>query len=246
MTTALVLKAPGLITNPGENPRLPDLIPGLLFTYDASRLTLNDGEDVTVWPSVVGPWPGALTQSSSPSPTFAGGTIPSVSFDACSLTSSRPDTVPNDLLTVAALVYIPALVGDQTIVGTGRPFAQGFTYLRVMESGLLSIGIKGEAGSPSQRNTSAAVVPTGRWAFVCGVFNGQDSRVYVDTTRKDVEFIPGGGVWPSVRLGADSSEEPSNYFVGNLAIASAFSRALSENEVKALRGYWLAARGLQA
>lgn len=240
MAKALVLKAPGEIADPGDSPVLGDITTDLLFHYDASSLSLSNGAAVTSWPSTSGSWPGNLVSASTPAPTFVDGTVKAVSFDEGYIDSDNPAVIDNTPLTLAALVLLPAYVLNQTIISSTDP--DEFAFLRVMSGGQLRVA-RSDASGNTLMQDSSGLVPLNQWVFVCGVFDGADSRIYVNEQKDDVDLDGSPGIMNNVRLGANAIE--THVLRGLIAAACGFGRALSHSDVLTLRDLWREERGLE-
>jgi hypothetical protein len=247
---ALILKAPGALSNPiAGTPVIPDLARDVLLEYNAELLTQADGTDVTLWASTAGSWTNAnLAYTSAVRPKFAlngfSAGHPSVKFSRAALnvlrtSSSVPLTpVMSTPITVSALVkFNPASDGVSATIFSGRDSsANKYIYCRREISGRLSMG-----GGVSQE-LLGPVVSSGVWMVVTCVFDGANSKLFVDKV-KSIGTCSNSS-WDGVTVGANAAA--TNNIDGDIAALKAYSRALSDAEVLMQRESWLTARGLVA
>ncbi len=246
---ALILKAPGALSNPiAGTPKVPNLARGLLLEYDADQLTLADAADVTAWNSIDGSWgtEANLPYASGVRPKFSRSGFntghASVKFTRASATLLKTHStialVPaiNTPLTVLALVkFNTASDGFASTVFSGRTGnAGGYVYCRREISGRLSMG----AGA--NQELLSQIVSPGIWMVVACVFDGANSKLFVDKVK--ASGTTSGAYWDGLVLGANAVG--SNNLDGDIASMRAYTRALSDAEVLLQREAWLTARGL--
>lgn len=245
---ALILKAPGVLTNPiPGTPKLPDLGRKLLVDYDADQLTLADAADVTVWNNNSdGSW-GAqanLAYASGVRPKFArngyGAGHASIAFSRANSNFLKThSSVPleprvNTPLSVVALVkFNAASDGVAATIFSGRTGdAGGYVYCRREISGRLSMG----AGA--NQELLGPIVSPGVWMVVACIFDGENSKLFVDKVK--TTGTTSSAYWDGIVLGANAVA--TNNIDGDIVAVRAYSRALSDEEVLLLRTSWLAGR----
>ncbi|WP_323600718.1 LamG-like jellyroll fold domain-containing protein [Pseudomonas putida] len=246
---ALIITAPGALSNPiAGTPKVPDLSRALLLEYDADKLTLADGADVTAWNSTDGSWGASanLPYASAVRPKFGrsalGNGHAAVKFSRASATLLKTHSavalspVARTPLTVMALVkFNAASDGFASTVFSGRTGdVGGYVYCRREISGRLSMG----AGA-NQEILSQVVSPD-LLMFVACVFDGANSKLYVDKVK--TTGTTSGAFWDGVVVGANAVG--TNNLDGDIAAMRAYTRALSDAEVLLQREAWLTARGL--
>jgi hypothetical protein len=244
---ALILKAPGVLTNPlPGTPKLPDLTRKLLLEYDADQLTLADAADVSAWNSTAGSW-GALANlpyASAVRPKYARNGYSaghgSVKFSRASATLLKThsavalDPRASTPLSVVALVkFNAASDGVAATIFSGRTGdVGGYVYCRREISGRLSIG----AGA--NQEILGPIVSSGEWMVVACIFDGANSKLFVDKVK--TIGSTSAAYWDGIVLGANAVA--TNNLDGEIAAFRAYSRALSDEEVLLLRNSWLTAR----
>jgi hypothetical protein len=248
---ALIIKAPGAMSNPiAGTPTIPDLTRDVLLEYNAERLTQADGTDVTLWGSAEGSWGTSanLSLASVLRPKFAlngfSNGHPSVKFSREALnylrTSSSVPLTPviSTPATVVALVKFDASSeGVAATIFSSRDSAPNkYIYCRREISGRLSMG-----GGVNQELLSP-VVSTGVWMVVTCVFDGANSKLFVDKVK--TAGVCSASSWDGIVVGANAAN--TNNLGGEIAALKAYSRALSDAEVLLLRDGWLTSRGLAA
>lgn len=248
---ALIITAPGALTNPiAGTPKVPDLTRNLLLEYDADQLTLADAADVTAWNSTDGSWgaKGNLPYASAVRPKFARNGFSaghaSVKFSRASAnllkTHSAVALVPavNTPLTVSSLVkFNAASDGVSATIFSGRTGdVGGYVYCRREVSGRLSMG-----GGANQEILSP-IVSSGVWMVVTCVFDGANSKMFVDKVK--TAGVCSGAFWDGISMGANAVG--TNNLDGDIAAMRAYTRALSDAEVMLQRDTWLTSRGLAA
>jgi hypothetical protein len=248
---ALILKAPGALSSPiAGTPVIPDLTRDVLLEYNAEFLTQADGTDVTLWASAAGSWGASanLAYASAVRPKFAlnGFSVghPSVKFSREALnvlrTSSSVPLAPvmSTPITVSALVkFNAASDGVAATIFSSRDSAPNkYIYCRREISGRLSMG-----GGVNQE-LLGPVVSSGVWMVVTCVFDGANSKLFVDKVK--TSGTCSASTWDGVTVGANAIA--TNNIDGDIAALKAYSRALSDAEVLMLRESWLTARGLVA
>ncbi len=246
---ALIITAPGALSNPiAGTPKVPDLSRALLLEYDADKLTLADGADVTAWNSTDGSWGASanLPYASAVRPKFSrnalGNGHATVKFSRTSATLLKTHSgvalspVVRTPLTVMALVkFNAASDGFAATVFSGRTGdAGGYVYCRREISGRLSMG----AGA-NQEILSQIVSPDVLMCIAC-VFDGANSKLFVDKVK--TAGTTSGAFWDGVSLGANAVG--TNNLDGDIAAMRAHTRALSDAEVLLQREAWLTSRGL--
>ncbi|MBF8802204.1 LamG-like jellyroll fold domain-containing protein [Pseudomonas asiatica] len=245
---ALILKAPGVLTNPiPGTPKLPDLSRKLLVDYDADQLTLTDAADVTVWNnSSDGSW-GAqanLAYASGVRPKFARNGYSAghaaINFSRANATFLKThSSIPlaprtNTPITVATLVkFNAASDGVAATLFSGRTGdVGGYVYCRREISGRLSMG----AGA--NQELLGPIVSPGQWMVVICIFDGPNSKLFVDKVK--TTGTTSSAYWDGIVLGANAVA--TNNIDGDIAAVRAYSRALSDEEVRLLRDTWISVR----
>ena len=245
---ALILKAPGILTNPiPGTPKLPDLSRKLLADYDADRLTLTDGANVTVWKNSNDGSSGAkanLVYASGIRPKFAqnGYSVghAAVNFSRANATLLRTSaSIPlspriDTPITVAALVkFNAASDGGLATVFSGRTGdVGGYVYCRREISGRLSMG----AGA--NQEIIGPIVSPDQWMVVACIFDGANSKLFIDKVK--ITGTTSSAYWDGIVLGANAVEVSN--IDGDIAAVCAYSRALSDEEVRLLRDTWISMR----
>lgn len=249
----LILKAPGVLTNPVPGtPLVPDLSRSVLLEYNAEKLIVIDGADVATWPNSDGSWGNVadLLYASATRPKMASNGVSqghaAVRFSKASATLLKTNSVValvprvETPLTVMALVKFNAPADGSAVqnIFSGRTGdAGGFVYARRDALGRMNIG----SGGVDQLINSTPV-PVGTWFTVSCVFDGANSKLFIDKVK--TTGTCGASYWDGISLGANAVA--INNMDGDIAVVKAYSRALSDAEVLLQREAWMTARGLAA
>ncbi len=251
--SALIIRAPATISNPLDGtPVLPDIETGQIWLYDASRLNLLDGSSVTSWPSSAGSAgvSANLNQASSSPPTFAGNIlgqgIHAVRFNRANQQYIRTSSeiaigkfsMP---VTIAALVLF-----DSTSTGLMSNISSGRKSTAYMALGK-STSEKPFAGAGAASEISGdTYLSKDNWVFLAAVYDGVNSFLYVETARTPGQMgvgNPSAAILEGLTLGASATGNGS-WLGGLIAEHVGYARALSREDVEALRYKMRSSRGL--
>lgn len=243
-----ILKSDETIETPiSGTPSLPDITTGLLFAYDAS--TLPPGE-MASWPQSGGSrTDGNLTDvhaSTSRRPVAVPGVLNGrtvARFEAAKQQYARtPTSFPGGGKSVTmpstqAFLIRPASMVSTTNILTGGGVDGVSHYLATgLAGGLVQTG----GGTVGELKASRPLME-GRWAVVISVFDGAQSRIYID----GVEVAAGSaGVanpdlasLPRITVGTNTGAN-TQFFDGDIAQFSIYSRALTPSDASALTSEW--------
>lgn len=247
--STLILKAPGVLTAPlPGTPTIPDLVRGLLFSFDADKLALNDADPVASWPNSDGSLASAanLVFASTDRPKLLKNGVStghqSVKFTDSPATFLRTNQnapfnpAPATPITVTVLLkFAKAAVTTATQnIFSGRTVDK-YLSARRNSTGRISMGANG----PDQI-VSQGVAPVGTWFPVTFIFNGSKSRMFFGSEKLSGTTTPTD--WDGVVLGANAIQ--ANNMDGEIAAVCAYNRSLSDPEVTLLHQQLLGSRGL--
>lgn len=249
--STLILKAPGVLTAPlPGTPSVPDLVRGLLFSFDADKLVLNDADPVASWPNSGG------TLSSSGNLTFASADRPkllkngvsaghqSVRFTTSPATFLRTNQnapfnpAPVTPISVTVLLKFAKAADGSTVqnIFSGRVIEK-YLSARRNASGRISMGANG-----ADQIVSLGTAPVATWFPVTFIFNGTKSRMFFGSEKLSGTTLQTD--WDGIVLGANAIQ--ANNMDGEIAAFCGYSRVLSDAEVTLLHEQLMTTRGLQA
>ena len=206
---------------------------GLVLNLDAGNTTSYPGSGTT-WIDLIGGNNATLTNG----PTYNSANSGSIVFDGSNdyaATSSSVLPSPNSSpITLEAFCMNTSGSGWQTVLGTHSSFTQ--------------IGFNGttfhfgrNSGGGNLLVSSGATVPINTWCHIVMTYDGSLGYGYLNGS-----FITSGNIGSNSQtngvslLSTYTSASPSEVFVGRIAVARVYNRALSASEVlqnfNALRG----------
>lgn len=235
---ATIIRADGVITNPPpDTPSLPDIETGLYFDFNASDLGLADNAQVTNWVgSGVAPVANRTlnTRNSSSAWVFprmdldgGPGGVPTVSFNG---TNQRIRTTDADVVAhtgdfTIALVCSGVASSDNSARFWGGPTTSDLRFLP-NASGSLWVSY----GATLLLNP----LPSGHFVVAASISQG---RAIAMASNMDVPLVTIGEFSPELAgfgLGGPNSANPTNPLNGTVTRVRAFTRALSESDIRAL------------
>lgn len=238
--TALVIRARSSLTNPlPGTPILPDIGSGLYFDFDARTLSLINGATVNAWLGS-GPAPEKnrlLNTAQSISvwalPTYSAtdgpGGIPAVKFNGVNqrIRTTDANVVPYS--------------GDFTVAVVGQGSApSGVTLSRMYGSSPGSTTAISPAASGNivfqQEGTNIFSTPNPGGHFVAVISVSQSKAVQMTSAMDSPNVLPGSFApgYTGFGLGGSSGNVLGTQMAGTVSRVTAFTRALSVDDVFAL------------
>lgn len=239
-----IIRFPGTMTVPAGHPKfsLYDLTTDLLYRHDFTSLALADAAPVTNVPSTAGELAGAsLNASTTAAPVYvanASNGNGAAKFTTASSTNiyspsfAAPVGTPATRIFVVKLDAIPATGSLSLFSGSYIDAKHAHLAINVSASRTLTAG----AGATGEMNlTAAGNINTGTWYRVAAVFDGANSRGYVDAnpvvTGTTGATNPTHANQPRELIGSNSVG--SGAFVSmQLMLSEMWGRALSEVDIR--------------
>lgn len=249
-----IMKSNETIQSPiAGTPALPDITSGLIFAYDAAKL--SPGE-MASWPQSGGSRKdGDLSDmhaTSSRRPTAVAGVLNGrtvARFEAAKQQYARtPATFPGGgknvtMPSTQAFLLRPATLTGTTNVLTGGTVEGVSCYLA---TGLAGSVVQAGGGVVGELKASKTL-SVGAWSVVVSVFDGANSRIYIDGMEVAAGATglaaPGAAYLPRITVGANTGAN-TQYFDGDIAQINIYGRALSASDATALTRDWKRAAGL--
>lgn len=139
-----------------------------------------------------------------------------------------------DAVTLSLWVNLDQLPADIPGSFGGIFDSQGDQYVIYLDKGNNELRFKVAAAGGAQRpGIPAADLVTGQWLHVAGVYDGAESRIYLNGELKDTHTGPTGEVNPGQIAGIGrNGVDPTNFFIGGVDEIALWNRALTEEEVQ--------------
>lgn len=176
----LVLKSNFAMSAPlAGTPILPEFDPSLTFSYKLASLVSASGK-VTKWANALGTYSTAadltVLSANAPSPGTLGAVFsgPSVNY-----ISTPVFPVALKIPAVTVLCRIKFSAGADVNPGTifSGIESTSYAYLRRQSNGTITAGVQAV-----DTIASSAACPSGVWVDLAVVFNGTESRIYINDT----------------------------------------------------------------
>lgn len=227
---ALVFKAPGMITDPGDAPYLPDIVSNLYYDLNANDIAVASGAVVDHWV--------AAGEAPEPNRTFAtvntGWSFPTLNDSGPGGNKQVQFNGGQQIQAIAGTVGVAAPVSFAMVVRHTGAFAT--TQARFISGGtpVVAPGTNGHYASAGVRLESGNKDTT--WKVLVVVFDGVDSKLKLN----DSEIVYGstaGGTPPTMTrqcIGGQATSLSGVGLVGGISRIMMYDRALADSDINAL------------
>lgn len=247
----LILRSPGIITNPtASNPSVDMLDSSLMVAFDANNLIgkVSNSSPITSWDSdaaasIWGASAGLVQRSISGTPigsamfsengVSAGNAC--VKFSASAFWSkSASVNISSDQITVMTLIKLPASQIDMNIFSGREVGKLAYGYVQ----GISMFSLTGNT-------TPGADFPNSlirdQWMVQECIFSGATARYIQNGVDFGAKLMASGGSLSGLSIGGNTAGN-GRFLTADVAAIRVYNRVLTEDERAAIRRTWLARR----